>query len=734
MKKKNILILCILTIVLSFSCSKRGEVLYQKDEGGVRLFLNADISSTKAEANEESVNPNNFKLELINSSNVIFKRWRTFSQYLEQEEKTVLIKVNQDYTVRATYGDSTATGWNKWFFMGESSFQVKQGETKEVSVLAKMANVKVAVKYDPSLSGMYTSFYAKVVNTKTKDKLEFVGEHADEAGYTPAGGLQLYLYVVDRRGIQRTYGMSEPYNAEKGDMVTFNIGTDQIPDPEGDLNINITIDKTTTDKEVNIPLGAYMLSSDAPKLVPEGFDINNGSFAYVEGVSQDVAINVNAPSGISVCTMEIKSLYLRSIGLPEQVDLVNLTDQNRQLLALCGIECVGIEIGSSLGQINFTGMTSILKYNESVDNNSAFTIYVQDGSPAEKSVKATYSLEVRKADIAISEIEPADVWSHSFPVELLSDNGNLDLLLPQIKDAEGKWYIPSYTILDRGTNSVTYNVFKLDSSTEYSVRGIYNNGTTEEERTVVTDSEMQIPNSGFEEFHQSIFITKWGVEVFIEIYKEVEQPIFYPWNSGGETVWDTNNLKTMPEIITATSFNYKCFPSVSFSTSSRSGEKSAQLMAIAVNNGNTSGTSLSDASAGELFIGSYSGGTTGTSLDSRPTKFKFYYQYTPKGGSSSDEFEAYIEVRSGTEIIGNGTFKRSVSKGSPVKAWTEAIQDITYSRTDLKATSVYVKFKSTTMSKPTYEVGTEVNLAGNKYGCHGGSILLLDDLSLIYEK
>jgi hypothetical protein len=156
------------------------------------------------------------------------------------------------------------------------------------------------------------------------------------------------------------------------------------------------------------------------------------------------------------------------------------------------------------------------------------------------------------------------------------------------------------------------------------------------------------------------------------------------------------------------------------------GGKSAQIMTIAISNTATSGTAPSPTvGLGKIFTGVY-GGTQGRPFSSRPEQLSFWYKYAP---CESDSFKAYIAVRNGDTVIGEGTLTSSTS----VSSWVQAVVDITYSRTDLKADTIYVEFVSGS-DTGKWQYGVDIVYGGERTAnVHGGSTLTVDDIELIYE-
>ena len=135
---------------------------------------------------------------------------------------------------------------------------------------------------------------------------------------------------------------------------------------------------------------------------------------------------------------------------------------------------------------------------------------------------------------------------------------------------------------------------------------------------------------------------------------------------------------------------------------------------------------------GKLFLGTY-GAESGRPMESRPSALSFWYTHDPYEG---DSFLVNVTIYSnGTQIAaGSRTISNSTS------SWQQERVNLQYSRTDLKATSIYVEFvsgtKLNTSGEPLHQSkgGLSVTHGGDKSASvHRGSVVAIDDVELIYD-
>lgn len=715
-KVKNFSILLLL-VLLAFSCSRREDNIYGPGMGGIRIDLAAQAPATRAELEDGSLNADDFKVEIINSQGVIFKRWATFAEYKAQESTAVQMNAGGPYTLRATLGDSTASGWNSWFFKGEQQFTVLPQETVTVAAVCRMANIKVAVKYGENVLSEYTSYETTVTNRR--GSLVFDMAHKDEAGYMPADPLTVDVALTDKNGKTWYFRNGSEISAAPGDFITLNLDTDAVPTQN--IGLTITVDRTTNDSTVVVELPSYMLPKDAPVLSPEtgGFD-SEGNLSMVEGIEPNANISYEAVSGLAGCVMTVNSSYLKSLGWPETLDFFNLNASDKNIIDRDGLVYV-VEDGLKMGSIDLSAVARKFSYVEDAAANvHSFTIKLTDKMG--KTVEATFKITPVKAEISLGEIAEGNVWAVRLEnVVLSTSNGDVSLLYPEVMAEGGSWVKPQYTSSVSGTSN-TVTITGLTPGTKYSVRARYNNGVSADVREVTTEAAQQVENAGFEEWSEwEYYVNKSGLFWGDDVY----QTNYAPYQQESTKWWDSNNSETTPGDRTNTGATYKSFPMVSY-VGGRNGGRAAQMMLIAISNSATSGTAPSPTVGfGKVFTGVY-GGVQGRSFASRPSKLNFWYKYS---SFESDSFKAYISVKNGDTVIGEATYSSSDSRSE----WTQMSVDIAYTRTDLKADTIYIEFVSASDSNK-WQYNMSIAYGGDKTAnVHGGSILTVDDIELIYE-
>ena len=711
----------LLLVLLVSSCSRVEETYYVPGEGGIRIDLATELPATRADVTESSLNVDDFKVEILNSKKVIFKRWATFGEYKTQENTAFHMNAGGPYTVRATYGDSLASGWDAWFFMGEQVFEVKPQQTAELSVTCRMANVKVAVAYGENLQADYQDYKATVSNSR--GRLVFEKDRA-EAGYIPVGTLTVDMELTDASG-KKWYFRSGEVSAAAGDYITLNLDTKQAP--QGSLDLTLSVDYSTNDKTVEVGITDAFLPAEKPVLSLTGFDAESGQLSFVESNDPgEASVTLTwDPKASPVKSLKLKSEseYFKEHGLPAEVDFCSLTSTDRDLLLNAGLlfpEMSG-EMTANMVKLEFDGLAPKLEYDDDEAANT-HTFIIEATDSKDNVVTKTVTIVPIQASKSLSEIQPGNVWARRAYLTLNTD-GDPSKLTVQVKENGTElWYTPEGTEYSVSGKTSAATVKGLKSNTKYAFRAVYNGFAAAEAPEMTTETEQQPENASFEEWKE------WDYTVY-NLWPKASQTNYAPYKDDSSIWWDCNNSETTPENRTISSnYPWKSFPMVSYVNGRKQG-KAAQLMLIAISNTATGGTAPSPTvGLGKIFTGVYDG-VQGRPFSSRPSKLTFWYKYE---SVNSDNFKVYISMKNGDTVIGEGSYTSSESKTD----WAECAVDITYSRTDLVADTIYIEFVSasdTEKWKYANNIGDIVYGGDKTADVHRGSILTVDDLELIYE-
>ena len=521
----------------------------------------------------------------------------------------------------------------------------------------------------------------------------------------------------------------------------------------------------------------------APRININGFHnqkvyVLEGSGSKFDGLTADLT----AKGGIKHCWLNIDSPYLKAAGLNEtRIDLANIDENSAvaTVLRSFGLSWTPAMAGARAGVVDFTSIASYMDTHMCDGKNAKFADisltlesanYANEGDKSVEADIADFEYVIPTVSVN-KDVVPANVWAKkivNFSADCAIDP-SCGLVFPEnnfkLQYKSGDEWIDiastKYSYPNRACER-----FNTESDTEYQFRAIYNNNPNLVAyfTNQTTEAELQIEGADFNKWKRETF-TYYAVKIKVlgincggDMY--LDRDYYQPLPSD---MWAINSKKTMPGettpnfTINALGFNYetgqtqtyKVFPTITKCIVDQSelnyGAQIATMhvcnMATEGNAGDGSLGSLGDwisgvtkkeyLSAGELCIGTADAAGNLTygagQFDSRPSKVKVRYQY-----DSYNSEKGYIkfELKSGNETIATHEFNPSAAS-----AWTDYTFDVSYKSLQKKVTSVFVTFKSSTASSPAYkdDGARTLNVDGTDYSVHSGSVLRIDDLTLIYE-
>ena len=628
----------------------------------------------------------------------------------------------------------------------QDSPEVSSGSLPELTEMVQGDPAKTGLRMDLVVDGNIKECWLNV----SSDYLAALGvpERVDLASDRLSSRVKTALESVGLKWMDSMYGRRFAYIDFSG-ITKFISETTCNPDNlfSADFSIDIIDQRHNpgeTDHEGTFASKTYSFVQGvpAPTLNVNGFE--NGAIEILEGtgvIYDGLKAKVVAKGRIAHCYLYVNSPYLREMGVPTRVDLCEPTVQVETVLREIGVDWPSDMSQLTEAEIDFSGLTAYMDrsmYNASKGETFAtFNLLVENKvclDDTKLNVSAPVgSFKYTLPAATVSTIQDYNVWArkiYDFNVNLTK--GNPNHLKLQYSTDNATWTDITENTTLSGT-VLSCSKLTTESNTLYNIRAIYHNNPDLwiGFNSVTTEKEAQIPNSDFESFSEQSFRFE---KVLAISYGYSTQK----WWTPSCGCWAVNSKKTMPSSTTPEYLTYKVFPTVSYTLNNAwSGKgKSAQIMTVAIGSG-SSPTSWVGSDrvkvAGELFIGNsdVSGNheSEGYPFSSRPSKISFKYQYLPM---ASERFVCEIRLSLQDKVISKKYL------GNASSSWTTATIDLTdipeYSHSGtLKASSIYMSFKSSDSSDLDFSMGTSMELAGENYKFHCGSVLRIDDLQLIYE-
>lgn len=572
-----------------------GSVAFMLDFNGKQISLSGN--STKSDAQDNPLEVSTMWIYSVTSDGVGETTDNLIRKYKPANSvPSNLYLAAGKYKVVVDAGDLNEATFTNKHYAGETTFDVVAQETQPVTITCKITNIAVRVEFESTIREKFDLGYEAYVCA------------SDDYSQTDAenGTVPTLHYDTDTTGFfilpDGVNNLSWGFLGESSDPAinknNSKTGTIELPESGKQYTLKFKYSKTpdgslTVIVKVQEYVNAFddsFLFSPEPTVMGDGFNIDKVTGYYSDPIKfnissindlQDMKFTV-AGDGITYEIMHEGSV------LPEAAAngiTYTPTDAMNGVLTLTPSFFEKLEAG--INSINF-------EIKDSGANTGKATAQIALAKPV--SITAQ-DLWFGTADMSAVVTNPATT---EVSVKYrISGNGEWTTL-PAIKGADG------YTYTAQATD------FKPNQTYEYQ---LFENGTASGEvKSETTPAGTQIPNAGFEEWHQSG--NPW-----------------FPYAEGGSEFWATGNPGS-----TSIGSSYNVTTRQADPRPGSSGQYSAKLQTTKV---------VIKLAAGNIFVGSFGEilGTAGTvnmgqpfSFNARPTKLRVWYKGNVGGGDKSRIF------------------------------------------------------------------------------------------------
>ena len=473
MNVKN-LFLCGATVLLLVSCANE-ENQVDSGYGSINVKVSADyqvVPVTRSTTEiTETTNPDvsEFALKLVSADGSFSRAWDSLADFDPAEKIPV-----GTYTMSAYYGNLEEEGFDKPYYLGQSDVAVRYRENTPVEILCTLANVKVTVEYSDAFK-KYFADYATTIHAAEGDYIKFEKEET-RAAYVKPGKITIQTYLKKQNGIESTFEPAAIENAQPRQH--YRIKLDIADNAAGEAQLSISFDETTETQPIAIDISDEVMVAPAPSFLPAGFEpgtpLEVKENSYPD--NRQANISLTAKAGLSACTLTTSSACLESEGWPREIDLVNLSSENRALLSRLGLKLKGFtEMGSKMGFIDFAELFAHLHTLDGSDMHT-FTLSAKDmyGKVSESPI--TLSVKSIPITFALQTPEPVFVGSKSVTIPVEFDGAYIDQVKFSYLNAEGAKVNSNSTVVSSEGNLYQIKISIEATDKPVVVEGSYANG------------------------------------------------------------------------------------------------------------------------------------------------------------------------------------------------------------------------------------------------------------------
>lgn len=640
------------------------------------------------------------------------------------------------YTLTAEFGENPDLGFDQPYYKGEKTDQtVRDGYTKEVSILCEVANALVSIRIKEedhaAFEKNFPDAYVKISVGSVKDQM---WTDLNTSAYFKAGSTlsQLILYKGHETGeldLLKEVGATVPKSFQAKDHLIITLG---LQGQNG--NLSLVVEKAEI-KEETISETIPMEWLPRPKVEAEGFEGNQLSFVETE----TKAASIRLVTAAALQDLKLKfnfedEQFQSSLQKEKEYILSNAEDKQAVETAL-GITLP--TIGAKEASLDLSPLLAKLQTNAGVATNNSIEIDAKANnrwSSEEIEGQATpnlkYTLICEKPEFTVSAY-PGNIWTKEFTMNALMEDqvkkGDFSKLSANMKYQFSLDGISGWTDLGEDLRKDG-----LTPGTTYYIRGVYRGEVCSDPVAVSTYPIIELENGGLE-----------GARITIGTDGKIAQDrgARYAWDG-----WATTNPLTTPNCHAA-AYAHNSRSGVRPTTdkpNTSQGTEAVRVITIGYGYGSTY-KNQNYFIHSELFLGTdpeeeNDNRTYGISYASHPTGISFYYKCISNVGN--DFSEAKIEIYHENELLGSGVFQTGAKSNYEYKKL-----DIKYIENEeilkLEPTKIVVIFKSGTKSDLSQSdlkkmFGSDNFITGNTNTTADcmwrGNELFIDDISLVYDK
>lgn len=684
-------------------------------EGGFQISLGEDVTVTTKSTPAELGKPvkEQFSLKIVKES--------TGSTLYDGIFISDQIPASAGlYTVTATYGNNPLLGLDTPYYKGEEAgVEVTEGETRTVNLSCKVTNALTSVTYEEpeKFDALFSSYGLKV--SVDNQFVTINNNNAQKSAYYRAGTIPTFQFVGTLKDNGQAVSMTlEDDKLKNAD--TFGTGKHcklTLKVKPATSGVILTIAKVEVEN-VTISETIPVEWLPKPKIEAEGFEGNSLSFAETE--SKAATVKLNTATALQDLKIKFNFADPQFAAFNQEYQLSTLSEDTRKDLE----EKLGITlpaIGDSSPSIQLDNLIARLQTNAGEATANTIELDAQANgrwSHEDAEANRSYTLNCNKPEFTVSAY-PGNIWTKEFTINALMEEQVVSGDFAKLNS--DMTYQFSTNNKDWSNLGEDLRKADLTPGTTYYIRGLYRGVIASEAVEVKTYPIIELENGDMED---------WSYTDGPQASWPDKGPFWKRWyinnnrNDNQEGWCSLNGLTTSNNDPKA----YISNSGTERTTDCHSGEYAAEIKTIGWGNGTTAASPISSITTitpGELFLGKMDNITPiyGKTFNSKPTKLKFYYKYSPEGEHT---FKVTISLKQGDIIIATNEFN-----GESTDTYIEKTLDFIYNSENVteNVQTLFIQFTSGDNEK------SEVDKASISRGSrHVGNKLYIDDISLIYDK
>ncbi|WP_346713385.1 DUF4493 domain-containing protein [Mediterranea massiliensis] len=384
--------------------------------------LSDTLQTAITRSSDDIPNVEDFELYMY-ANGVLTEYWETFSTYDPTQQFSV-----GNYELKAVYGAIDKEGFFSPYYEGTTNLQIKNRENTEAEITCKLSNVKVSITCTDAVKKYFKTFSMQL-RSELNNPVE-IGKDETRSVYLKPGLLVLNAQFEKQNGTSKNLELLriEETEGQQHYLINVDVNNGEV----GSGTLQITYNTVQAEETKEIDLSDASLNIKEPVFTTQGFE-NGASMTLREGAQPEaMKVTLNARAGIQTCELCISSPYLKSLGIPETIDLASQNEEQKaakQMLVDKGLRLIGLndEIGN-LALIDFTSLIMNLVCTEGAEETSTFLLKATDTGGRTQETEVSFSMTMQGNQFSFPEItDPVMIGSTEATVNirLLTSEGSL---------------------------------------------------------------------------------------------------------------------------------------------------------------------------------------------------------------------------------------------------------------------------------------------------------------------
>lgn len=292
-----------------------------------------------------------FKIQLLNASGSIIKEWATYSEM----PHPVKLQANNKIQIKASHGTLGRSNFDAPYFSGDTTLFLQGDQETDITLSAGIDNVLASVRYRDNFKNYFKDYSTQLITSS--DTIVF-GKEEKRTAFLPTGKLDVVLNMTKNDLTTTSLRALSLTNTKAAEYYRFNV---TLGGEQGYEKLFISFDSSTIEQPIEIALPQDWQAHKKPYLTPAFDTVSIHDFLVGESCPKGTFHTlITAIGKIGSCRIRTNSASLTAAGWPADVDLLKLTNANRNRLHRFGLTWSESMENANMAELDFSGIVTNL--------------------------------------------------------------------------------------------------------------------------------------------------------------------------------------------------------------------------------------------------------------------------------------------------------------------------------------------------------------------------------------